>query len=738
MLSDTDSTTLTQATVLISDNFIPNEDSLEFSDSSDITGNYDSTTGVLTLTDSSTITNYQTLLRSIKYRNTSNNPNTALRNIDFSVNDGSSESNLYSRELVIEPIDNQPVLVNNQLIIEENANVILNSLDLSATDADTSDTELIFSVTNVVGGHFELITSGSSVTTFSQQQISDSQISFIQDGSESVAYDVSVSDGTSTTEPVSATITFININDTPVIASSSVGFTTFIESGNDVIIDSGITVSDMDSTTLIQATVLISDNFMPNEDSLEFSDSSDITGSYDPTTSVLTLTGSSSIANYQTFLRGIKYRNTSNNPNTASRTIEFSVNDGTDESNLFSRELVIEPLSNQPVLINNQLIIEENENVVLSPADLSADDPDSADTDIVFTVTNVEGGQFELNFASDPVTSFTQQQINTGQVRFSQDGSESVFYEVSVSDGTSATAPVAANVFFINVNDAPIVISNIPDKTLELEVPFNFIVLPDEIFSDPDGDPLSYQVEQDNGKALPNWLSYSMENNQSLLFAGIPPSTGQTRLSLLATDPQNAQGKTDFALTVPSGGSGGQNNIAGIAGGAAAGGVIALGVCAFAATAGIFGAWRYRKHQQFKEIRATYPFANALREKLNLTGVDNFESENSTAYRNAVEVLNGELKRVGIDISSFYNSELDGLVTPLANVIKANVPNQPSKFRGIKIDPSDLQNNATVIANAMRGVDLTARNPAPGSEGDIEMNPIHLPKSSVGRLDSPR
>ena len=222
-----------------------------------------------------------------------------------------------------------------------------------------------------------------------------------------------------------------------------------------------------------------------------------------------------------------------------------------------------------------------------------------------------------------------------------------------------------------------------------------------------------------------------MENNQSMLFSGIPTSTGQTRLSLLATDPQNAQGKTDLALTVPSGGSGGKNNIAGIAGGAAAGGVLALGLCAFVTTAGIFGAWRYRKNKHFKEVRANYPLARVLREKLNLTGVDNFESEIGTAYLNAIEVLNGELTQVGFNISSMYPAELEELAVPLAEVIKKNVTNKETKFKGIKIDPSDLQNNATIIANAMKGVTIQAH----GTGDDIEMSRLD---SNFNPLSSPR
>ncbi len=107
-----------------------------------------------------------------------------------------------------------PVLINNQLTIVHNDDVVLTSNNLHALDAYSNDADIIFSVANVVGGRFELITLEDPkpvpVTTFSQQHISNSQIFFKQDGSESVSYDVRVSDGTSITEPEPADVTVMS------------------------------------------------------------------------------------------------------------------------------------------------------------------------------------------------------------------------------------------------------------------------------------------------------------------------------------------------------------------------------------------------------------------------------------------------------------------------------------------------------------------------------------------------
>ena len=55
-------------------NFHSGEDSLSFTNQNGITGTYNSGTGVLTLTGTTTVANYQTALRSVTYTNGSENP----------------------------------------------------------------------------------------------------------------------------------------------------------------------------------------------------------------------------------------------------------------------------------------------------------------------------------------------------------------------------------------------------------------------------------------------------------------------------------------------------------------------------------------------------------------------------------------------------------------------------------------------------------------------------------------
>ena len=82
----------------ISSNFSA-DDVLNFTDQNGITGSYDSVNGVLTLTGSATLVDYQAALQSITYVNTSDDPSDLTRTVTIQVNDGDVDSNIVSRDI---------------------------------------------------------------------------------------------------------------------------------------------------------------------------------------------------------------------------------------------------------------------------------------------------------------------------------------------------------------------------------------------------------------------------------------------------------------------------------------------------------------------------------------------------------------------------------------------------------------------------------------------------------------
>jgi hypothetical protein len=104
-----------------------------------------------------------------------------------------------------------------------------------------------------------------------------------------------------------------------------------------------------------------------------------------------------------------------------------------------------------PSLQNNTWTIVNGGTLSVTPTNVSATDPDTPVGTLVFSVVSVTNGYFE--YAANPgvaVTTFTQQQIANGEVRFVHNGSGAPpTFTIYVSDSTSNVGPTAANITFI-------------------------------------------------------------------------------------------------------------------------------------------------------------------------------------------------------------------------------------------------------------------------------------------------
>ena len=111
-----------------------------------------------------------------------------------------------------------------------------------------------------------------------------------------------------------------------------------------------LTVTDADDTNLESATVQITTNYQNGQDVLAFTNQAGITGVFTAATGTLTLTGTSSVANYQLALQSVTYTNASQNPSTLARTVQFQVNDGTVNSNASTRTVTVAAVNDAPVV----------------------------------------------------------------------------------------------------------------------------------------------------------------------------------------------------------------------------------------------------------------------------------------------------------------------------------------------------------------------------------------------------
>ncbi|WP_192257143.1 hypothetical protein, partial [Mesorhizobium silamurunense] len=110
---------------------------------------------------------------------------------------------------------------------------------------------------------------------------------------------------------------------------------TFTENGSAVAIaDTDVSITDADNTNVTSATITLTNAQASDLLAVNGGLPAGITASsYNSGTGVLTLSGSATLAAYQTALHQIVFSNSSDSPNTTDRSITVVVNDGSANSN---------------------------------------------------------------------------------------------------------------------------------------------------------------------------------------------------------------------------------------------------------------------------------------------------------------------------------------------------------------------------------------------------------------------
>ncbi len=241
----------------------------------------------------------------------------------------------------------------------------------------------------------------------------------------------------------------------PVVATTGTTLA-YTENGSATVVDSGLTVSDVDSTNLTGATLTISTDYANGQDVLAFTNQLGITGSWNAGTGVLTLSGTTTVANYQTALRAVTYVNSSDNPSTTTRTVSFVVNDGSANSNTGTRNISVAAVNDPPVATITPATYAATEQVALTLKNtgLSISDVDAAAGSMTVTLSVTEGTLTVTAGGSGALVS------NSGTSSVTITGTLTQINNLLGTDGTSAVsytngldAPSASATLTLLVND---------------------------------------------------------------------------------------------------------------------------------------------------------------------------------------------------------------------------------------------------------------------------------------------
>jgi hypothetical protein len=349
-VSDLDNATLTGATVQITGNYAGSQDVLGFVNTANITGAFNAGTGTLTLSGTDTVAAYQAALASVTYFNSSENPSGLARTVTIIANDGTANSTPVTDTINVTPVNDAPVTTaGGTLNYTENQAATAIDPTVIVTDVDsanlTSATVTIsggyvngqdilgFSTQNGISGVFNagtgtlMLTGSSSVANY--KTALDSVTYFNNSDNPSGAdrtISYQVNDGALNSNISTSTIHVTPVNDAPTVTAT--GTLAYTENQGATAIAPALTVTDPDTATLTTASVQISTNYVSGEDLLAFTNTANITGSFNAGTGTLTLTGTDTVANYEAALRSVTYTDTSENPSTLARTVTFTADDG--------------------------------------------------------------------------------------------------------------------------------------------------------------------------------------------------------------------------------------------------------------------------------------------------------------------------------------------------------------------------------------------------------------------------
>jgi hypothetical protein len=496
-LTDIDNTRMASATVQItggtfsSNETSANDDHLSIGSIASgtigsISFSYNGATETLTLTGSDTLANYQSALSQVQYNTTGDNPtnygNNTTRTLTWVVSDGAPNipvpaQNSGTTTITIDAVNDPPSVSAGGTVsyTEQQATPVAIAPSLTTTDPDNLNlNSATVKITGFVAGDSLNFTNQNGVTgsydgagtltligavpianyqtalrsvTFSTN--SDNPTNYGANTSRAISF--VVNDGLLNSTAATSTITVIAVNDPPVVAAS--GTVNYTERAAASVIDAAIAVSDVDNQNLAGGTVSISSGFFSG-DMLNFTNQNGITGSYNSATGMLSLTGASTIANYQTALASVTFSSNSHNPTNygaaTTRTISYVVNDGTSNSAIGTSTVNIAAINDAPVnTVPGPQTAQEN--LDQSIAGLAIGDVDANPaSDIVTTTLSVAhgtltiasaGGATVTNGGTASVTlTGTQNQINTTLA-----ASNNVIYRASTNYLGADTLTITTN-----------------------------------------------------------------------------------------------------------------------------------------------------------------------------------------------------------------------------------------------------------------------------------------------------
>jgi hypothetical protein len=342
-----------------------------------------------------------------------------------------------------------PVLRNNLgLRLAQGQTQVISAEQLQVTDTDNPANQIVYLVNQLPeNGTLLLRKSALKVgQTFTQQDIDLGRLSYQHSGDGTLGdrFNFTVTDGTNTLNPATFNIA-VNADGRPNLRFN-----------RNLIVNEG-------------AAAVIAESFLQVTDADTGRDQIVYTVTSLPSQGTLLFNGAA-VSVGQTFTQKnissglIRYRHSGSE--TRRDNFTFTVTDGTTTLDRTTFNIKVKPVSDPPVLTNNEeLNVDEGAIAPLDSTLLKTFDVDNTATELVYTITDaVDNGRLLLDGRLLNVGStFTQRDLNAGLVDYKHDGSETTEdrFSFTVSDGINRLRLATFNISVNPVNDPPELVSNI-------------------------------------------------------------------------------------------------------------------------------------------------------------------------------------------------------------------------------------------------------------------------------------
>lgn len=405
LVSDADSDALLSAQVRLIDPDPAGTDRLELPQPpSGITASFDAAASVLSLSGNASVATYQQALRAVVFHTASQAPAMHPRTVEWIASDAAGSSVPALGRIEVAAVNNPPVVTVAATVADFIENDPPRVLDPLVSLADPDSATLTSASVRIASDHaageevlqgaafpgIGVLWEGAAGTlTFS----GEASVSDYVDMLRNVVYintsnappttprtiEWQVSDGLDDSAVVTTVFDVIAVNDAPTLQLTRAAYG-FVEGDPPLVLDPDLVVMDIDSPTLVEASVRFDGAHEVGVDVLGFTPGAGITGAFDEQAGVLALSGTADLVDYQAVLRTVTFSNTSHAPATASIDIVWSLGDGEATADAGRATLSLQAVNDGPVITaGGQLVYTRGDSPSQLDASVTVSDPDHGD-----------------------------------------------------------------------------------------------------------------------------------------------------------------------------------------------------------------------------------------------------------------------------------------------------------------------------------------------------------------------